>query len=114
MFDMAGLSEFAAQIQDLYGSVEEISQDLLNAGAPKVEQLWKQELDRNTMKNGTELYYGRQLRSGHIQRVKYFSRSYGDMKGNVNHDTKTTLTDIYPHGVDRKKNQSETQPRHLL
>lgn len=103
MFDMSGLSEFAAKVQDLYGSVEEISKQLLDAGSPKVEQLWRKEILKNVMKNGTPCEYGRVLRSGHVTRIKYLSRSYGAMRESVSHETAKTFADIYPKGYDHKK-----------
>lgn len=103
MFDMYGLSEFAGQIQDLYGSVNEVSKELLEAGAPKVEQLWRKAIYKNVMKNGTPCQYGRVLRSGHVTRINYLSRSWGAMRESVSHDNKVKFADIYPKGYDRQK-----------
>lgn len=104
MFDMVGLSEFAKQISDLYGSVDDISKELLESAAPPIKVLlWKKAIKQNVMKNGTPCTWWRVLRSGHLQQIKYKSRSTGEMYNSVSYDVKKTLADIYPKGYDNQK-----------
>lgn len=102
-FDTKGLIELENKLYGLQQDTTDLKKQLLDVGGKKTTEIWKTELAKNTMPNGTPKFWLR-YRGGNLTKVWYKSRSTGEMHRNTTYKTLTNLTDIYPQGTVKRGN----------
>lgn len=99
-FDVTGLIELEKKLYGLETDISDIKKELLEIGGEETEKIWRNELKKNTMPNGTLKFYLR-YRKGNLSKIWYKSRSTGEMYRRTLHTSVSSisnLTDIYPQG----------------
>lgn len=95
-FDTKGLIELENKLYGLQQDTTDLKKQLLDVGGKKTTEIWKTELAKNTMPNGTLQFWLRYRGEDKLSKVWYRSRSTGAMYRNTTYTTLTSLTDIYP------------------